>query len=821
MKSPSKRPKLGHGDKSESQASGSKSATKMADMYSFPRTSNIIDLTATSSPQGSAQRPKATRIGSLRPQRGTRKLTVINLRQTSNFDPEAYYKKTWEQLEGALEIIFAQESHRFSKELMYRGVEYLCRMGKSEPLFKALKRQCSKHVSVQIKERLAEYAKGASAADVLAAVTEAWTTWQKQLTTIRSIFFYLDRSYLLHKPDLPQIHELGRDLFRDHVFLYPEIKSKVLSGACMLVGADRARSSEKDEDPKPVREATAMFHGLCVYTTHFEPTLLDKSEQYFSNWASSNASRLTLGHYVEATKALFDRETHRCETFALDKSTKRLLIAGIEDKAIAGQQEKLTGAKEFGGLMRPYQFDTFRDLYALLKRKGLGDKLRTAFTENIKAIGASIVFDEERVNDMVPRLLHFKKQLDTMWASCFEKKLVLGYGLKEAFEEFINKTKKTSLTWNTDNDKPGEMIAKYLDAIMRGGVKAIPQNPDEDRGDTAEDADLDENEVDEDEQMNQQLDRVLELFRFVNGKATFEAFYKTHLAKRLLMNRSASADMEKSMLTKLKAECGANFTQNLEQMFKDVELSKEDNASYKTRLVERGEQQPVDLSVNILSSASWPSYREVEIEIPTAVQQAARLFEANYLSKHSGRKLDWKHSEAHCLLRADFSRGRKELIVSAYQAVVLLAFNECAAGDAATLSYADLQAATKLVDAELQRTLQSLACARYRVLTKTPRGKDVSRTDTFTFNAGFADPKYRIKINQIQLKETKEENKATHERVAADRRFETQAAVVRIMKGSKSMKHAQLVAAVIDATKSRGSIDPDDIKKQIEKWVIP
>lgn len=119
--------------------------------------------------------------------------------------------------------------------------------------------------------------------------------------------------------------------------------------------------------------------------------------------------------------------------------------------------------------------------------------------------------------------------------------------------------------------------------------------------------------------------------------------------------------------------------------------------------------------------------------------------------------------------------------------------------------------------AELKRTLQSLACARYRVLTKSPKGKEVNETDTFTVNLNFSDPKYRIKINAIQLKETKEENKETHERVAADRHYETQAAIVRIMKSRKTITHPDLVAEVIKATKSRGVLDPVDIKKNIEK----
>ena len=56
----------------------------------------------------------------------------------------------------------------------------------------------------------------------------------------------------------------------------------------------------------------------------------------------------------------------------------------------------------------------------------------------------------------------------------------------------------------------------------------------------------------DDAELDRQLDQVLDLFRFVHGKAVFEAFYKNDLARRLLMKRSASNDAEKSMLTRLK-----------------------------------------------------------------------------------------------------------------------------------------------------------------------------------------------------------------------------------------------------------------------------
>lgn len=77
-----------------------------------------------------------------------------------------------------------------------------------------------------------------------------------------------------------------------------------------------------------------------------------------------------------------------------------------------------------------------------------------------------------------------------------------------------------------------------------------------------------------------------------------------------------------------------------------------------------------------------------------------------------------------------------------------------------------------------------------------------------------------MKINSIQLKETKEENKETHVRVAADRQFETQAAIVRVMKQRKTISHAELVAEVIKSTRSRGAMDVGEIKKNIDRYVF-
>jgi cullin-4 len=94
-------------------------------------------------------------------------------------------------------------------------------------------------------------------------------------------------------------------------------------------------------------------------------------------------------------------------------------------------------------------------------------------------------------------------------------------------------------------NRPAELIAKFIDSKLRAGNKGTSE-----------------------EELEGTLDKVLVLFRFIQGKDVFEAFYKKDLAKRLLLGKSASIDAEKSMISKLKTECGSQFTNKLEGMFK-------------------------------------------------------------------------------------------------------------------------------------------------------------------------------------------------------------------------------------------------------------
>ncbi|KAJ5587427.1 uncharacterized protein N7459_003192 [Penicillium hispanicum] len=791
--------------------SASAQAASPNKMYNFsgspPKngTAFVRSMAGSNAPIQSRAFNAATHQGSFNPSVGAKKLVVKNIRTGPRVSHEPYFDKIWSQLDAALSDIFDGRKPDISLEELYKGAENICRQNRAPMLAQKVQNRCKGYVTGKLRANLVTRSGGGTDVDTLRAVIEAWSSWHSRLVTVRWVFYYLDQSFLLHTRDFPVIHDMGLVQFRSHIFADQSLRPKILQGACDLIAADRGAETNIVPDPTLLRAAIELFHNLDVYNSDFEPLFIASTQSFVNSWAQREAGGY-LATYVENSHSLIEREVERCGLFSLNRSTKQKLSELLDQTLVIDHEDVLLSQKDILGLMRSGNRTALKQLYGLLGRCGLGTKLKTAFASFIVEEGSGIVFDESQEADMVTQLLQFKRQVDDTLSDSFGGDEQLGHSLREAFGQFMNLGKKSDATGGTDNPKTGEMIAKYVDRLLKGGWK-MPASQ--------QHAAL----ADEDAEIDRQLDQVLDLFRFVEGKAVFEAFYKNDLARRLLMGRSASDDAEKSMLVRLKRECGSSFTHNLESMFKDMDVARDEMASYNglQRDRDRKERPPVDLNVSVLSAAAWPTYPDVPVRIPSIVATSIADFEEFYHNKHTGRKLNWKHQLAHCQLRARFPNGAKELVVSSFQAIVLLLFNDIPEDE--SLNYGQIQEATGLSDPELKRTLQSLACAKYRVLTKKPRGKDVNPADEFVYNVGFTDAKMRIKINQIQLKETKEENKTTHERVAADRHYETQAAIVRIMKSRKAIKHSELIAEVIEATRSRGTLQPADIKLNIEKLI--
>ncbi|GFN79945.1 cullin-4a [Plakobranchus ocellatus] len=635
---------------------------------------------------------------------------------------------------------------------------------------------------------------------------------------IRSIFLFLDRTYVLQNSSILSIWDMGLDLFRQHIISDKVVETRTVDGLLKLI--ERERNGEA-VNRQLLKSLLRMLSDLNIYQTAFEKKFLDATELLYTAEGKRLVQEREVSEYLLHVDKRLAEENERLLLY-LDQSTRKPLILCVE-KHLLENHLKYILQKGLDQLLDENRISELTLLSNLFSHVKDGLKLlRQEFAAYIKKTGRLIVVnpsnDAEKDRDMVQQLLDFKDKIDNVIAECFGKNEKFINSMKESFESFINQRQ----------NKPAELIAKYVDSKLRAGNKEATE-----------------------EELEKLLDKILVIFRFIHGKDVFEAFYKKDLAKRLLVGKSASVDAEKSMLSKLKQgkdvfeafykkdlakrllvgksasvdaeksmlsklkqECGAAFTSKLEGMFKDMELSKDISLAFRQGLQGFQHSDSIDLTVNILTQGYWPAYPVVEVHLPSEMLRFQEVFKKFYLGKHSGRKLQWQPTLGHCVLKAEFNnfKARKEIQVSLLQTLCLLLFN-----DMDELSFSDIRTATGIEDVELKRTLQSLACGKARVIYKIPKGKDVEDTDSFRFADDFKHKLYRIKINQIQMKETQEENASTTERVFQDRQYQVDAAVVRIMKTRKTLSHVLLISELFNQLKF--PVKSPDLKKRIESLI--
>lgn len=150
----------------------------------------------------------------------------------------------------------------------------------------------------------------------------------------------------------------------------------------------------------------------------------------------------------------------------------------------------------------------------------------------------------------------------------------------------------------------------------------------------------------------------------------------------------------------------------------------------------------------------------------------------------------------------------------------------------------DIQDSTRIDEKELKRHLQSLACAKFKILKKHPPGRDVAATDMFSFNSDFSSSMKKLKIGTISSKvENTAERRETELRIGEERRYQMevrnplagipgfiqvefvvllQACIVRVMKDRKHMKHTDLVHEVTAQLSTKFVPDTSAVKQRIE-----
>ncbi|XP_017748171.1 PREDICTED: cullin-2 [Rhinopithecus bieti] len=335
--------------------------------------------------------------------------------------------------------------------------------------------------------------------------------------------------------------------------------------------------------------------------------------------------------------------------------------------------------------------------------------------------------------------------------------------------------------------KAPELLAKYCDNLLKKSAKGMTENEVEDR-----------------------LTSFITVFKYIDDKDVFQKFYARMLAKRLIHGLSMSMDSEEAMINKLKQACGYEFTSKLHRMYTDMSVSADLNNKFNNFI--KNQDTVIDLGISfqiyVLQAGAWPLTQAPSstFAIPQELEKSVQMFELFYSQHFSGRKLTWLHYL--CTGEVENELFGQTICDSSLRPIpkwqFFLPFNNSRNGHG------------KLMLCATGGTAFSCRQAIYNGYFVTAAFEDIDAESSFSLNMNFSSKRTKFKITTSMQKDTPQEMEQTRSAVDEDRKMYLQAAIVRIMKARKVLRHNALIQEVISQSRARFNPSISMIKKCIE-----
>ncbi|ORX98722.1 cullin-2 [Clohesyomyces aquaticus] len=544
-------------------------------------------------------------------------------------------------------------------------------------------------------------------------------------------------------------------------------------------------------------ESDSSKSTLDVYKEFFEKPFLEATGTYYENESKQFLAENSVVEYMKKAEARLQEEMERVPLYLLNEIMSPLMRC-CESALITNHSQALR--EEFQILLDHDKQEDLGRMYKLLARipEGL-DPLRNRFETHVRKAGLAAV---EKVAQeceaiepkvYVEALLEVHTQYQDLVNRAFNGESEFVRSLDNACREFVNRNK----ICKSGSNKSPELLAKYTDTLLKKSTAKMTEEDD----------------------MEKLLTQIMTVFKYIEDKDVFQKFYSRMLAKRLVQTSSASDDAETSMISKLKEACGFEYTNKLQRMFQDMQISKDLNASYKewcsSTMDTADLRAMVDSTYHILGTGFWPlNAPTTPFTPPQVIVKTYERFAMFYNNKHQGRKLSWLWQLCKGEMKANYCKvvGAKispTFQVSTYQMAILLLFN-----DSDIVTYEEMVEGTKLGKETLDPSIGVFIKAK--VLLAQPEGAKPEAGTTYKLNTGFKTKKTKVNLNIGIKSEQKQEVEDTHKTIEEDRKLLMQSAIVRIMKSRKKMKHQQLVSETIQQIKNRFMPRVPDIKKCID-----
>mmetsp|Transcript_2777 Transcript_2777/g.6446 ORF Transcript_2777/g.6446 Transcript_2777/m.6446 type:complete len:722 (+) Transcript_2777:364-2529(+) len=689
-------------------------------------------------------------------------------------------EKIWRDLRLNIKEIQNSNASELRFEELYRNSYTLVLHKHGDLLYKGVKnvvaenlQRISSDVSDTVNEKL------------LKVIVEKWKDHTLHMTMIQDILMYMDKTYCRLEKKEP-VYSMGLLLFKEHVIMKSNVANRLKR---LLLDSIQEERKGRYVDRLLLKKCTSMLvdvnvRNTDVYKEVFEDDLLTTTAQFYQHESQEFMAQNPVSDYLRKIEKRINEEEERADSY-LDKSSYSKIINVVQRELVTKYAQQLVGNKTSGCgyLFTHDRVDDLRRMFRLFSRvPETLQHIRSCMSALVKETGNAIVKDPENLRqpkEFVQKVLDCRRKYDNFVKRAFNQDRQFTRDLKESLEHFINL-----------DSRAARYLSLYLDEMMRKGLKG--KSP---------------------EEREKLLNDVISIFRYLQDKDVFEDFYKKHLSTRLLTDNSGDREDEKMMISKLKAECGHQFTSRLEGMFNDIKISTDMMNDFRKDLPRRPSASAnADINVTVLTTGFWPSSSSEQCNLPVEARQAAEKYERFYAARNSGRRLTWQTHTGTAEIVCHFKKGKKLLAVHTFQMVIIMLFN-----DADKYTYAEILKKTKIPERDLRRHLLSLAHPKVKVLRKSPNNKTLAPDHMFAWNYDYTSNLYRVKIPLLNVKSETKESKVPPS-VIEERKNRVEVVIVRVMKTRKVLDHNSLMSEVMKQS-LRFAVKPIFIKKRIEDLI--